>query len=186
MGAARAIAQGWKAARPQDELELVPITDGGDGFGQVMRDVWHATARRVRTVDAAGRLMATRWWWSAARKAAVIESAEIIGLAKLPAKRFHPRDLDTSGLATVIRAASRAGTQKCVIGIGGSATNDGGFGLAKALGWKFLDATGHEIKPWTELNRLKTIQRPAKEVRFRELIVAVDVQNPLLGKIGAT
>src|SRR3954468_21116789 len=179
--AARAIARGWRKARPKDTLELLPITDGGDGFGQALSELWHVERRAVQTVDAAHRSIRARWWWEPSRKAAVIESAQVIGLAQLPHGRFHPFELDTRGLARVMLAALEMGTRRCVVGIGGSATNDGGFGLARALGWNFLDGAGESIERWTDLHRLARINAPARRKWFRELIVAVDVQNPLLG-----
>ncbi len=184
--AALAIAKGWKKARPADQLELAPISDGGDGFGAVLSGLWGAKERIVRTVDAAHRPLRARWWWEPKRRAAIVESAAVIGLAQLPPKRFHPFDLDTYGLGQVIRAARREGAQRCVIGIGGSATNDGGFGVARALGWQFLDAGGQVIERWTDLQKLRQVIRPKRSERFPQVTVAVDVQNPLLGRKGAT
>ena len=88
----------------------------------------------MTTLDAAGRKTPVTWWWEPKTKTAVIESARVMGLAMLPAQQYHPFDLDTFGLGKVIRAAEKLGCRKCVIGIGGSATNDGGFGMARALG----------------------------------------------------
>ena len=242
--AAEAIAEGWKRVRPADKLTLLPISDGGDGFGEVLSHVWDAKQKSVRTIDAAHRPLRARWWWEPKRKAAIIESAAVIGLAQLPPKRFHPFHLDTYGLGAVIRAASRQGARRCIIGIGGSATNDGGFGLAVALGWQFLDAAGRKIETWPHLNKLEHIVPPKRLAKagarartaesfpldraplpnreskralpkgspspgaageasvknrsnpgrgegepvklFDEITVAVDVQNPLLGKNGAT
>ena len=184
--AARAIAKGWKKIRPQDTLDLLPMTDGGDGFGEVMGELLRAKNRRLKTTDAAHRSCIACWWWEPETKTAIIESAKIIGLAMLPRGRFHPFRLDTSGLAAALRAAEAAGAKHCVIGIGGSATNDGGFGLARALGWKFLDRKSNPIERWTELHRLHRIQAPASRVHVNDLSVAVDVQNPLLGSRGAT
>ena len=104
----------------------------------------------------------------------------------LPSGRFHPFDLDTYGLGAVVLAAAREGAKRCLLGIGGSATNDGGFGLARALGWAFLDRAGRPIERWTNLDRLKRIQAPPRSRWFDEILVAVDVQNPLLGRRGAT
>lgn len=104
----------------------------------------------------------------------------------LPLKRFHPFQLDTFGVGGLIQAAAGKGATRCLIGIGGSATNDGGFGLARALGWQFLGRDGATIEKWTELARLQKIQPPGKRRWFKELLVAVDVQNPLLGRNGAT
>lgn len=104
----------------------------------------------------------------------------------LPPGRFHPFQLDTHGLAAVLRAAAKRGARRCVVGIGGSATNDGGFGLARGLGWRFFDGKGEEIMCWTELGRLARIERPHVRAWPNQVIVAVDVQNRLLGARGCT
>jgi glycerate kinase len=218
--AAAAIARGWRKARPQDKLDLLPMSDGGDGFGAVLSRLLAAKAQTIKTVDAAHRPCFARWWWLPKTKIAIVEAATVIGLAMLPPKKFHPFDLDTFGLAAVLRAAAAKGARRCLIGIGGSATNDAGFGLARGLGWEFLDRRGHPIKHWTalrELNQIRPPKHPHSVVEqasrlpagplaleatesartratlpeacrrwFRELIVAVDVQNPLLGPRGAT
>ena len=162
------------------------MSDGGDGFGEVMSELLHAKIQKVKTVDAAHRPCDAHWWWEPKTKTAVIESANVIGLAKLPPGEFHPFELDTFGLGAAIRAAAAKGAKRCVIGIGGSATNDGGFGLACALGWEFWSGDGAPILRWTELHRLARILPPRRTRWFAELIVAVDVQNPLLGVRGAT
>jgi glycerate 2-kinase len=172
--------------RPRDSLVLLPITDGGDGFGDGMGELLRAKVVSTQTVDAAHRPCFAKWWWEPKTKTAIIESASAIGLAMLPPKRFHPFELDTFGLGRLIQAASNKGAIRCLIGIGGSATNDGGFGMARALGWSFVDDTGEMIEKWTELARLKNIKLPQQTHSFNELLVAVDVQNPLLGKRGAT
>jgi glycerate kinase len=184
--AAEAIARGWRAARPADTLDLLPMSDGGDGFGGVVSRLLKAKVQTVKTVDAAHRPCNSRWWWEAKSKTAIIESATVIGLAMLPPGRFHPFELDTRGLAAVLSAASAKGARRCLIGIGGSATNDGGFGLARGLGWQFLDRNGHRIEQWTGLRELGEIRAPRNKRWFRELTVAVDVQNPLLGPKGAS
>lgn len=184
--AAQAIARGWRRARPSDAIELCPISDGGDGFGAVLGQVLGARACRVRTVNAAHQPCPACWWWGEESATVVVESAQVIGLALLPPGRFHPFELDTFGLGAVLQAAARRGARRCVVGIGGSATNDGGFGLARALGWRFYDRRGGPLERWTELDRLARIVPPARRLLFRSLTVAVDVQNPLLGPHGAT
>jgi len=184
--AAEAIARGWQRSRPHDSLVLLPMSDGGDGFGEVLGQLLGAKIQKVKTVDAAHRPCEASWWWEPQTKTAIIESANVIGLAKLPPGKFHPFELDTFGLGAVVRAAARKGAKRCVIGIGGSATNDGGFGMARALGWKFWDRDDTPIDRWTRLGRLARISSPARTRWFEELIVAVDVQNPLLGARGAT
>ncbi len=162
------------------------MSDGGDGFGSAMGALLGARPMNARTVDAAGRPCTSHWWWHPETKTAVVESAAAIGLAMLPPGRFHPFELDTYGLGAVLTAAARKGAQNCLIGIGGSATNDGGFGVARALGWRFLDGTGTEIRQWTALRGLERLEAPRVRPRFRKLLVAVDVTNPLLGPRGAS
>src|SRR5579864_143846 len=154
-----------------------------------------AAAQRVSTCDAAHRPCTVRWWWDVRTRTAIIETARVIGLAMLPHRRYHPFDLDTYGLGKVIRAARAKSARRILVGLGGSATNDGGFGLARALGWEFRNAQGQTIERWTDL-ATATIVRESEnresektETRNRsmpEVIVAVDVQNRLLGGRGAT
>ena len=184
--AAEAIARGWRQTRPQDELQLVPMSDGGDGFGEVISALIGATPQTEKTVDAAHRPVETAWWWHEPSRTAVVESARVIGLAMLPPGKYHPFELDTHGLGEVLRAAVQLRAQRCLVGIGGSATNDGGFGVARALGWQFCNKHGENITRWTQLHDLSTIHPPEASRFFDELVVAVDVQNPLLGPDGCS
>jgi glycerate kinase len=183
--AANAIAAGWRTARSDDSLTLLPISDGGDGFGAVMGEILGAKSQRIKTLDAAHRPIAATWWWQPKTKSAVIESANIIGLAMLPKGKFHPFQLDTFGLGKVLLAAQQKGARRIIVGIGGSATNDAGFGLARALGWQFLTKAGKQIERWTELESLARVQ-PGQKFPAGRVSVAVDVQNPLLGVRGAS
>ena len=184
--AAAAIAAGWRRSCPQDKVTLAPISDGGDGFGEILGRSFNASAREVESVDAAGRPIRASWWLSDDGETAVVESANIIGLAMLPPGRFHPFELDTTGLGRVLAAVAEAGVRRCFVGIGGSATNDGGFGMARALGWRFLRRDGAVIERWTELGELAEVKPPRRTRLFRQLTVAVDVQNKLLGKLGCS
>jgi len=139
----------------------------------------------IRTIDAAHRPCDATWWWNAKSKTAIVESARVIGLAMLPPGKFHPFALDTFGLGAVISAAGAKGAKHILVGIGGSATNDGGFGLARALGWEFCDRFGKRIEHWTDLHRLAEIRAPKRRPGCR-VTVAVDVRNPLLGRSGAS
>lgn len=183
--AAEAIARGWLKSRPDDSLTPFPISDGGDGFGCVLGDALNAKPQRISTTDAAHRKCVSLWWWQPETRTAIIESANVIGLAMLPPGKFHPFQLDTFGLGKVLLAATRKGAKTIILGIGGSATNDGGFGLARALDWEFVDARGARIEQWTHLHKLAEIRRP-RSLKLPKIIVAVDVENPLLGKRGAT
>ncbi len=183
--AAEAIARGWRKARPADHLDSLPISDGGDGFGEILSAQIGARPQKLRTVDAAGRSLAATWWWESKSRTAIIESARIIGLALLPLGTFHPFQLDTHGLAAAFAAAVKKGARRCLVGIGGSATNDGGFGLAYALGWQFLNRSGQPIERWTDLHQLVSLQPPKKRMGLK-VVVAVDVQNRLLGARGCS
>jgi glycerate kinase len=184
--AAHVMARGWKEVRPRDEIDLLPVSDGGDGFGLVLAGIRPMQVLRTATVDAAGRRSLARWWLDTSAETAVIESTNVIGLAKLPTGKFHPFELDARGLAALLRAANKRGARRCLIGIGGSATNDAGFGLARGLGWQFLEKDGTPIEAWPNLNRLATVVAPVARDWPAEIIVAVDVQNPLLGPLGCS
>lgn len=183
---AQAIRVGWEKSRPRDRFDLLPMSDGGDGFGDVLRRVHGARPQKIATVNAAHEPIQATWWWDGKTKTAIIESAKIIGLAMLPPKKFHPYQLDTFGLGKVLQAAAKRGAKKCLVGIGGSATNDGGFGMARALGWRFLDGNGEELEQWIKLPRLMRICPPPRLQVPNTITVAVDVQNPLLGKRGCS
>lgn len=183
--AADAIAAGWHKARPADHLELLPMCDGGDGFGAVLGPLLGAQIKHTQTVDAVHRPCRGRWWWDGKTRTAIIESAEVIGLAMLPPGEFHPFQLDSFGVGRLLQAAARLKAAHIIIGIGGSATNDGGFGLARALGWKFFNPQRREIKEWNCLATLALIEPPAKRLGLN-LTVAVDVGNPLLGANGCS
>jgi len=181
---AKAIARGWHNVRPDDQLELLPMSDGGEGFGEVMGRLLGAEAQTAQTMDAAHRPVTAQWWWKQTTGTAIVESATTIGLALLPARKFHPFELDTFGLGMVLHAAANAGAKRCLVGIGGSATNDGGFGVARALGWRFLNQRGEEIQRWIDLHGLDSLKLSKRPAFFDELAVAVDVRNPLLGPSG--
>ncbi len=183
--AAHAIAEGWRRRRPDDALTLLPISDGGDGFGSVLAERLGAERRTVETVDAAHRPIQAHWWYAPHSGRALIEAAAINGLAQLPPGRFHPFELDTTGLGAALKAAEYAGANEVLMGIGGSATNDAGFGLARAMGWRFFDGTDQPIERWVGLDQLRRWMPP--ESPFPLLItVAVDVDNPLLGARGCS
>jgi glycerate kinase len=182
--AAEAISRGWRKGRPADVIEQLPMSDGGDGFGAAMGRLLGAREERLETVDAAHRPITAGWWWEPSTRTAIIESATAVGLALLPAGQFHPFGLDTYGLGALLSAASRVRANRCVVGVGGSATNDGGFGVARALGWRFRDGCAREITGWLELSALARLEAPAVSLGFEKLVVAVDVRNPLLGPAG--
>ena len=82
--AAEAIAAGWRQTRPADEINLLPMTDGGDGFGQIIGSLLDAQPQHSNTINAAHDPIEAEWWWSESRQTAIVESAKVIGLAMLP------------------------------------------------------------------------------------------------------
>jgi glycerate kinase len=184
--AAEAISVGWRKYRPHDSITLRPVSDGGDGFGAIMADMVRAREVSIQTVNAAQQSLTASYWWETQSKLAIVEAASIVGLAMLPKKRFHPFDLNTFGLGKALVAAARKGAKKALVGIGGSATNDGGFGMARALGWKFINREGVEIIEWLDLKQLQSVVPPKKRKIIPSITVAVDVNNPLLGAKGCS
>lgn len=183
--AASAIAAGWHRARPDDRLEIMPMTDGGDGFGAVLGELTGATRRFTTTVDAAHRPLRALWWRDPVRKTAIIDSAGIIGLALMSPRKLHPFQLDSFGLGKVMLTAASSGATNALIGVGGSATNDGGFGLARALGWRFFNIVRQELTEWWQLHELTDVRPPTRALSWK-VTVAVDVANPLLGPTGCS
>ena len=182
--AARAIATGWRQARPEDTVTLQPISDGGDGFGYLMAEALNGKTIRCDASNAAGQ-STTAAYWLTPNQTALIESANVIGLAILESSQRAPFENDSTGLGQIIQHATSRGAKRLIIGIGGSATNDGGFGMARALGWEFLDSATHPITQWPLLRQLQSINQPLNS-SLPPITVAVDVQNPLLGPNGCT
>ncbi len=186
LSAVKSIQKGWKRKRPNDLIELLPMSDGGDGFGEVISQLLGCITVKSKSVNAAGQEVMVDWWWNSEKRIAVVESARVIGLAMLETGKYHPFELDTFGLGIILKTAFEKKPLKTLIGIGGSATNDGGFGMSRAFGWKFLDKQLNEITNWTNLDKLSTIEKPIDKIKCGNVVVAVDVQNLLLGKQGAS
>ena len=183
--AAAAMARGWSIAQAEDRLVQSPISDGGDGFGPLLAKILNGILFTAKTQNAVGQAVDAEYWITP-DGTALIESANTIGLAMLKPRDRRPMENDSAGLGIVLQEAIKAGASRAIVGIGGSATNDGGFGIARQLGWQFLDAAETEITHWPDLARLATIWEPDNVKAFKKFTVAVDVQNPLLGADGCT
>lgn len=184
--AADAIARGWQQARPGDHLTLLPMSDGGEGFGPTLGGLMRASTLRLPTLDAAHRRRHAQWWWEPSRQIALVECAETVGLAHLPPSRFHPFELDSTGLGRMLIAIATRKPRKTLIGLGGSATNDAGFGLARSIGWRFLTDAETEITRWIDLQHCRKIRPPASRLTLGRVTIAVDVTAPLLGPRGCS
>ncbi|MGD2138412.1 MAG: glycerate kinase, partial [Gammaproteobacteria bacterium] len=141
--AAEAMAAGVRLAAPGAEIVQVPVADGGDGLLEVLggNDLQRIPCRVTGPL---GSPVAATLLYSADRHLAVIEMATAAGLALLPPGELDPMQASTSGVGELLRLALDCGARHVIIGIGGSATSDGGTGLARALGARFLDAGGNE------------------------------------------
>jgi glycerate kinase len=189
-----AIAAGWSSARPGDEIVRRPMADGGEGtlaaLAVALGD--RAERRQVATVDALGRPIRTDWLALDGGRGAFVEMAAASGLARLaPEERTADsvRRASTRGTGDLMRAALDAGASRITVGLGGSATNDGGSGLLRALGARFLDADGGELEEGGgALATLDRIDASALDPRLSqvELVVASDVTNTLVGSGGAS
>lgn len=171
-------------------MVLHPIADGGEGLLDILLPVMGG---RKMEVVVRGPLPDQRvhaaWGYVEEERLAIIEMAQAAGLGLVPDEQRDPRITTTYGVGELIRAALDEGARSLVIGVGGSATNDGGVGMAQALGVAFLDAEGKSISPGgLGLCDLQTIGMSSLDARLREssVVVACDVQNPLTGPDGAS
>jgi glycerate 2-kinase len=193
VGVAAAIAAGWSRVRPDDTIVRRPMADGGEGTLAAIADALGEAAdrRSVETTDALGRPVTADWLLLDEGRGAFVEMAAASGLAQLAPEERTPenaRRASTRGTGDLIRAALDAGVERITIGLGGSATTDGGSGLLRALGARFLGRGGEEIADGgAALAGLDRIDRSGLDERLGEvrLVVASDVTNPLLGSRGA-
>ena len=186
--AAEAIAAGIRRFRPSAEIILHPVSDGGEGLLALLAPAMGCT---IETAVVSGPLPAqrvkARWGWCSGK--AIIESAEAAGLLLIPEKDRNPLLTSTYGVGELIRAALEQGAKELIIGLGGSGTNDGGSGMAAALGVEFRDSTGKLLAPGgAALLDCCSIDTARLDPRLSQLAVraACDVTNPLLGTHGAT
>ena len=187
--AAQAIARGVLAAAPDALTVLAPVADGGDGTLNALVD---ATGGQVflRTVTGPlGQPLESEWGVMGDGRTAVIEMARASGLALVPHRRRNPRITTTIGTGEILREALDQGYGTVIVGLGGSATNDGGTGMASALGARFLDSDGRLLPPGgAALARLDSIDVSALHPGLKEasIVAATDVTNPLCGPDGAS
>ena len=186
---AEAIEVGLRRVFPDAAIEKVPMADGGEGTVQSLVDATSGQILTAQVLDPLGNSINAQYGVLGDRVTAVIEMAAASGLTLVPLDKRDPRVTTTYGTGELIRAALASGCRKLIIGIGGSATNDGGAGMAQALGAKLLTASGEQIKPGGgSLATLNSIDLSELDSRIAETetIVACDVNNPLTGKQGAS
>lgn len=184
------VAEIWAAALAGSglEVERLPLSDGGDGFAAVARRYRPASLEvRARARDARGRPVEAAWTWDPDTDTAYVESAAAIGLARLEPALRDPLAAHSGGLAPLLRTAAAVAPREVAIGLGGSATVDGGWGLGRALGFRFETADGSELARPADLVRLVRIRPPAAPAfpPGPEWTALADVPAPLLGPVGA-
>ena len=191
MEVAAAIEKGIRRVLPKARCIKVPMADGGEGTVQSLVDATGGRLHKCKVKGPMGGDVTARYGLLGDGKTAVIEMAEASGLPLVPRAERNPLLASTYGTGQLLLDAIRRGVTHIIIGIGGSVTNDGGAGMAQALGVRFIDAGGEVI---TEpagggmLDRIARIDASSVHPRVREVTISVacDVDNPLCGRKGAS
>jgi glycerate kinase len=183
---AAAISKGIHEALPRAEVDLMPIADGGDGTAEILCHALHGSSIACRVHDPLGRQIDARYCVVEKEKLAIMEMSEAAGMRRLAENDRDPLRATTFGVGQMILDAARRGSAKIIVGLGGSATNDGGFGMARALGFRFFDGEGMQVR--SAINKLRTLKRieAPRNLVLPSIVAVADVQNPLLGRHGAT
>ena len=187
--AARAIARGVRKAAPDAETVLLPVADGGDGTLHALVDATGGEIFTSTVTDPINQQVEAQWGVMGDGRTAVIEMARASGLAMVPPRRRNPKVTTTLGTGQILKDALERGFNRVIVGLGGSATNDAGAGMATALGVRFLDSDGNALPSGgaalTRLDRIDTSGLLAS-IAGVEIIAATDVTNPLCGPTGAS
>jgi glycerate kinase len=191
------------------EIAIAPMADGGEGTAEVICNALGGSWVKCTAHDALGREIDARYAWIANRNLAVMEMSEAAGMRRIAESERNPVRTTTFGVGEMISDAANRGAGEIILGLGGSATNDGGFGMARALGFLFFSGEDELSGAVTELQKLTRIVAPSPDTSRPLLtkgedrgegksssvvhplsqitiIAAVDVRNPLLGENGAT
>ena len=202
------IAIGLREVLPEAKIDIVAMADGGEGTADVVCYALHGSWVNCRAHDPLGREIEARYAFVEDRKLAVMEMSAAAGMKLLRPDEYDVDRASTFGVGEMLLDATRHGANEIIVGLGGSATNDGGFGMARALGFRFLDDDDEFKEAMTELVKLTHIVTPSpgtsrpplpegedrgegnSSAVFRQLlpkiVAAADVRNPLLGENGAT
>lgn len=186
---ANSIEKGFQKVFTDAKIIKVPMADGGEGTVQSLVDATDGNMIYKNVTGPLGNTVQAFFGLSGDGKTAVIEMASASGLHLVPPEKRNPLFTTTKGTGELIAAALDAGVQHIIIGIGGSATNDGGAGMARALGVKLLDEKGNEVQEGGGfLNTLASIDIDHLDPRLKkvDIQVACDVDNPLIGEKGAS
>jgi glycerate kinase len=185
---ANAIEQGLLMSNLKCDCTKFPIGDGGDGTGKLLTNYLNGASIGITVHDPVGRSIEASMGWVAQTQTAIIEMASASGLKLMRPDELDPYHATSFGTGEMIRHALNLKSKNIFIAVGGTATVDGGCGILKALGVRFLDATGSEIKDLPrDLVRLESLDLSGIDRRIYETKITVlcDVNNPLLGPLGA-
>jgi glycerate kinase len=185
---AQAMARGVRTAAPAAEIVCVPLADGGEGIVAALVESSSGTMHSAPVTGPLGQPVDAAYGLLSDQTTAVLEMAAASGLVLVAHEDRDPLTATTRGTGELLLHAIREGATRVILGIGGSATNDGGAGLAQALGFRLLDAQGMEIRPGGgPLADLARIIPPDDcAIGKTEILVACDVTNPLCGPHGAS
>ena len=190
-GVGQAIAEGIRRVWPDATIRMVPVADGGEGTVQALVAATGGRVMRALVTGPLGEQVVANYGMLGGdqQETAVIEMAAVAGLPLVPPDQRDPRTTTTRGVGEIMQAAMAAGARRLLIGIGGSATNDGGAGMAQALGVRLLDDQGNELPAGgAALAHLARIDATRLDRRLAalDIQVASDVTNPLCGPEGAS
>jgi glycerate 2-kinase len=201
------IAKGVCDVVQDAKIDIVPMADGGEGTAEAICDARGGSWLKCKAHDPLGREIDARYGCIESGKIAVMEMSEAAGMRRLSESERDPVRATAFGVGEMILDAVKHGAREIIIGLGGSATNDGGFGMARALGFRFLSDEKELTDGVSDLAKLTKIIFPGKgpetlvssaqpksrrltqpplQRELPKIIAAVDVKNPLLGKNGAT
>jgi glycerate kinase len=189
LNVALAMRRGVQRVYPDSVIDMIPMADGGEGTVEAILSAVSGEKIKIDVTDPLGRSIGAAYALIDEGETAIIEMAAASGLTLLSNQERNPRVTSTHGTGMLIRNALDRGVKKILLGIGGSATNDGGAGLAVALGVKLLDANGNELpQGGAALANLVSIDMSGLDPRLAtvQIEVACDVQNPLCGPEGAS
>jgi len=185
-GAADALIAGWREIFPDATFDRAPLADGGEGTAEVFSSCHGARRRQVTCPDALGRSRNAEYVWISEERLAVIEMSAASGLSQIPEAERNILRSSTFGTGLLLLDALSLSPTTIAMGLGGSATNDAGAGLASALGWTFLDRQGQPLVPLPEnLGNIATITAPPSPP-VTQILALCDVRNPLLGNRGCS
>ena len=188
--AGRAVTEGIAAVYQDVQTEICPLADGGEGTASAVTAAMNGRMYKTRVCGPLGEYVDAEYGVIAEERTAIIEMAAAAGITLIPAEQRNPLLTTTYGVGELIaHAITENGCRKFIVGIGGSATNDGGVGMLQALGFSFLDEEGNEIPHGAQgLSRLSKINcsHALSSLAECEFHIACDVTNPLCGEMGCS